>query len=309
MTVKRHFWVGGKWVTVEPSHEQGLENVLCMNVRNMDRTTGEPGDLVSSIPMSRNQIFDLACGLFCVVLDSEPEGVFDTSHSLEANLRSLGLSENVSDLMALTEMDDPSRAVTKTVAMYRRLDSRLPVLQACQRALELCENEFEVNILNEMASRMERGIPVGLKIPETEGKQKHLEVSSATPADLGFAPVPKSVLNGRTRSVSSDWFRVKKPESSPLASVVNKINGFLAKIDEHHYQIRSDLVAPDRELDQCIFSPALDLKALNHFCSISMPTFEALARQNQKAIDAGEAPIPSKGIKSLLIGEVQGAVH
>jgi hypothetical protein len=253
--------------------------------------------------MSRSQVFDVACGLLCMVLDSEPEGVFDTSYALESNHRALGLTDNVRDLMSMTFMADPGAAVTQTVAMYRRLDNRLPVLQACQRALEVCENEFDVNSLMEMASRMERGLPIASHVvPETSSPLDNGS-SQVTIKALGFDSVPTEAVRKKARKGA--WYRPARPDVHFLASLVASINGFVFENEKGDFQIRTDLAAPERSEQDCVFSPPLKLQELLHFCGIARPHFDRMIKQQNAALAVGEPAVPSASFRTMLVGPTQ----
>lgn len=325
MSIKRSFIIGGKWVTVEPSAEPGSGSLLVLNTWEMDVSTGQPTTLLASFPLSRNQLFDVACGLLCAVLDSEPEGVFDTSLSMESNIRSAGYTENIADLMDKTEMDDPAKAVTHTVAMYRRLDSRLPVLQNCQRALEMCESEFDVNTLSAVAGRMERNLSVQGLFQEINGLEeeiepetgKALEYKNRNPDEesVGLEEVPDAVVfelvanfPGQSRKDAKAWFRPTSGCQSNLCVVLKKLNLAVAVFEDRTMQIRSDLVTPDRAERLCKFSPRLTYNELERFCSFAMPNFEALFKSSVDAVEAGEAPVPPSFIQ-VLVDEVDAPAN
>lgn len=324
MSIKRSFIIGGKWVTVEPSSEPESGSLLMLNTWNMDSSTGQPTTLLASFPLSRNQLFDVACGLLCAVLDSEPEGVFDTSLSMESNIRSAGYTENIADLMDKTEMDDPAKAVTRTVAMYRRLDSRLPVLQNCQRALEMCESEFDVNTLSAVAGRMERNLSVQGLFQEINGLEesepkagKALEYQNRNPDEdpVGLEAVPDTVVfelvanfPGESRKDAKTWFRPTAGCQSNLCVVLKKLNLAVAVFDDRSMQIRSDLVTPDRAERLCKFSPRLTYNELERFCSFAMPNFEALFKKSVTVVEAGEAPLPPSFIQ-VLVDEVEAPAN
>jgi len=310
MTVERHFVISGWWVSIGPSPAPGTHNLLQVEVWETDSKTGDPTSLRSSVTITRNQLFDVACGLLCTVLETEPEGVFDTSYALDTNTRALGLTDNVKELLRLTQTEDPSKAYTQTMKMFRRLENRLPVLQACQRALEVSDSEFDVNHLMETASKMEREVVgsensevKGGKLAKTGGSSDRSLSSTecGTPEALGFKFVPERVLPEELRGRGECWFRVADRSASVLAKAADSINGFLWKSAEGEYQIRTDPVSFDRPTVDRVFSPCTSLDQLSRFCDISLPAFEALASDNKDSISVGEAPSPSSGFKALLL--------
>jgi hypothetical protein len=260
---------------------------------------------------SRQELFEAACALLCTVIDSEPAGVFDTSWSLDTNSNAVARSNHVRDLLDKTSSTDPATAVTDAVQMFRRLESRLPVLQACQRALETNVSEFDVNILHGIAGRMERNLPVDTFISETNGSTVDGEVVKDTTEppspenilEMDFKEIPPSAVKKQTGWETEDtrrWFRPCSEPYSLTARLAKKLNLFLMAGDNNTAQLRSDLITPTRSVDKCMYSPVLGINDLEKYFWMAEASYLSFFKSNEEVFKTGEVPVASHAIKLFM---------
>lgn len=125
------------WLTVDDVSGHGSEYAI-LSLRG-STPRGRPGKRLAMKGMTRGEVVEIAFQLLDLADQMQPKTTYATSESVSTEQEPLPHSDAFfSALDATTEM-----ARRRDVAeRYRRLKSRMPLLQLAQRVLERCDDEI-----------------------------------------------------------------------------------------------------------------------------------------------------------------------